>query len=99
MGNSRLIRFLIKIETVLSRQGKSFYHPFEWRVKDSGKPTESNLDEWVRVFENSCLPGGCNQHLGVDPVLSAKIIDQRKGSLLCTWNRSSRKEPLFQVIN
>jgi hypothetical protein len=77
----------------------------EWRVKAQygapgyGKPTLENLDRWIARFEKSMQPGGVNAHLGYDPVLYAKVVDQRTGEVLVEWRRSEqRQESAFQVL-
>ena len=63
--------------------------PCEWRPKYQGRPTAENLARDVATFEASCLPGGCNAHLGPMTVLSAKITDHRKNLILAVWSRLS----------
>lgn len=90
MSHSRLIPKVIKLKLF-----EGIISPMEWK----GKATVDNVTKYVQDFEESCLPGGCNQHLGINPVLSAEIIDQKKGITLVTWKRSEQiKEPMFQLV-
>lgn len=70
-----------------------------WNVKQCGKPTIDNIDKWVTVFEQSCLPGGGNAHLGLDPVLNCEICLNGSHESIAVWERKTfrKDEPLFQV--
>ena len=90
MSRSRLIPKVIKLKLFVG-----FCTPMEWK----GKATVKNVTKYVQDYEKSCLPVGCNQHLGINPVLSAEVFDQKKGITLVTWKRSEQiKEPMFQVV-
>jgi hypothetical protein len=73
--------------------------PMEWKFKRDGRPTTENITKWVKAMEASCLPGGCNAHLGIHPFLTAQIVRTSDKQVLASWNRSKdMPEPLFQVI-
>lgn len=100
MGRSVTPKYVFEIETFLSRAGKVRHTSMIWR-KEYGRPTVANLDKWVTSYEESCKPGGCNAHLGVDPVVSAKIRLNYAGSpAMVEWERKTARpnEPKFQVV-
>lgn len=37
--------------------------PMCWSCKQSGRPTEENLNRWMESYIASIQPGGCNSHL------------------------------------
>jgi hypothetical protein len=98
MGKSYTPKYLVRLETFLSRAGRVSSAPFEYRVKDAGRPNVANLAKFVEVFENSCKPGGCNAHLGIDPVLSAVIYENVGKRVVAEWSRKSLNEPMFKVL-
>lgn len=100
MGRSRIIPRLLYIQTFLSRAGKVRHTPMEWKTKEYGRPTPENIDKWVTSFEQSCVDGP-NKHLGLDPVVSARIYDQINGRDLAEWTRKAYRpnEPKFQVVS
>ncbi len=68
----------------------------EWRVRSRtnlpgyGKPTEENLKKWAEDFNASFLPGGTNEHIGIDGQFNfASIINQKTGDELVTWRKST----------
>ncbi len=80
--------------------------PAAWRVRPhyqipgNGKPTLKNLDKYVRDLEKSMEPGGVNAHLGIHPIVEAKIIHQFSGEVAAHWKRKEQMpdEPKFRVI-
>jgi hypothetical protein len=50
------------------------YSPASWHCKRDGRPTGTNLREYVERFEASTQPGGVNAHLGIEIVASARIL-------------------------
>ncbi len=84
MGRSRMIRFIIKIKLASG----AYNTPMEWRVRRNGvipadgTPNAANVDKWVKVFEASLQPGGCNAHCGPDKVTAVSIIDQKIGEIV-----------------
>lgn len=64
-----------------------------WNVKDHGKPNAANLAKVVERFAASTQPGGCNEHLGVQPLRNARLIRQRTDEVVATY-----RAPSFQVI-
>lgn len=98
MGRSVTPKYVLKIETYLSRIGRVSSTPCAWR-KEYGRPTPENIDKYVTKFEESCKPGGCNAHLGIDPVISAEIR-YNPGAVVASWDRKTFRpnEPMFQVI-
>jgi len=71
--------------------------PSAWRVgKDrqipgNGKPTLSNLTNYINALEASTLPGGSNAHLGFMPIAEARIVDQFTGQLMAHWRKATTK--------
>jgi len=94
MGRSIAITYTVEMVT-RNEAGQQFRHtPSEWRVRarygnlpGHGKPTLENLTTYVTAFEVSTRANGCNAHLGVQKVLSARIIDQRVRSVVATYMR------------
>jgi len=97
MGRSRTPKHVFQISTVLSRAGKLRHTPMEWK-KEYGKPSTENIDKWVTVYEDSCKSGGCNSHLGYDPVLGVDIRFN-PGKVIASWERkTTRQEASFQIV-
>jgi hypothetical protein len=102
MGRSRMVIYSLRIVT----SDNTVSTPMEWRVgarhgiPGYGKPTTENIDKWVTAYEESLKSGGCNAHLGIHSVVSAKIVDQRTDTNVAYWERKLQRpnEPLFQVI-
>ena len=103
MGGSRTFPYVLKIKTVSG----AFHTPMEWRLRAQfgipgyGKPTVANIDKWVTALEDSMKPGGCNAHIGFDPVVEARIVENHAGGdTVAEWVRSVQRpnEPKFQVI-
>lgn len=104
MGRITTPPYRIEIKCSDSRYS---FTPMAWRVRSNnagiradGKPTVANLDKWVTAYEDSLRPGGCNAHLGIHSVVSAKIIRQSDNEVVAEWIRSQQRpnEPRFQVI-
>ena len=53
-----------------------------------GKPTAENVTKYVKAFEASCAPGGCNEHLGRTTVLRAKLVRQSDNTVVATYEGS-----------
>lgn len=79
MGTSRLVTYTVQYTFDDKTTGST---PCEWKVKYQGRPTVENLKKDMAHFEASCLPGGCNAHLGQLKVVSAFIRDQRNGKIV-----------------
>lgn len=69
--------------------------PSAWRIKATGcngcipghgKPTADNLKAYVTTFEASTQSGGCNAHLGVTKVLSARIVRQSTRDIVAAYS-------------
>jgi hypothetical protein len=58
-----------------------------WDTRTAGRPSERNLEGYVRRFERSTLPGGANEHLGPTEVRSAVVIRQSTGDTVATFRR------------
>jgi hypothetical protein len=67
--------------------------PTGWDTKHAGRPSDATLKAHVELFEASCLPGGVNAHIGRTVVWSAKIIHQRSGETVATY-----QGPMFAVV-
>jgi hypothetical protein len=100
MGRSTTPTYAFRIETFLSLSGKVSHTSMAWK-KEYGKPTTANIDKWVTAYEESCKPGGCNAHLGIDPVVSVEIKrNVSGGEVVATWERKKERpnEPMFQQV-
>ena len=73
MGRSRKVRFVVKM-SISSTEPLSFSDGSEW-PKHLGRPSDKALATYVAKFEESTLPGGCNEHLGKRVVWSAIVTD------------------------
>jgi len=102
MGKTRTPAFRLEFKCI---SGK-IYTPQEWRVRSHrlygpgyGTPTVENIKAWARSFEESMI-SGTNRHLGIDQVIFARVVDQRTGEVVATWDRrtSPLGGPLFRVI-
>jgi hypothetical protein len=70
--------------------------PAAWNVGGRygyGRPTAANLEKFLKAFEESTKPGGCNAHLGTTVVFSAKIIHQASHKVVATY-----RGPSFVVV-
>lgn len=56
-----------------------------WDCKTSGRPTAASLARYVRELEDSTLPGGCNEHLGLTRVSHAQVIRQSTGETVAVY--------------
>jgi hypothetical protein len=94
MGTSRIVPVLVTF-TEITKDGPRQSTPMEWRTKSAtnrpgyGKPTAENLKAFVERFEASTKPGGCNDHLGLSIVTSAKIVRQATKEVLATYTGPS----------
>ena len=97
MGTSRLIPYVMIVTTDNGHWTNS-----EWRMRAQGrvpahgKATTENLKKHCLFVEESTHPGGCNAHLGVTHILTARIKDQRTGEILATYTREP--VPMFEVV-
>ncbi len=86
MGTTRSIPLVVTM--VLDR---GMATPAEWRTRargsapSFGKPTAANLAAYVKAFEDSTAPDGCNAHIGPRRVISAKIVRQATHEILATY--------------
>lgn len=82
MGRSLSITFTVEMTTCNPDGRLSVGTPSEWRtrarrgVSSHGAPSVENLVRYIRAFEGSTAKGGCNAHLGLQKVLTAKIVRQ-----------------------
>ncbi len=60
-----------------------------WNTKSYGRPTARTLEAYVRAFEASTHPGGCNQHLGPEVVFSARVERQSDGQVMARYSGPS----------
>ena len=72
MSSSRTPRY------VVSLKADTLYPAVlvEWKTKVHGKITVENLKAFVKKYEESTHPGGCNEHLGAIKITSALVFDQ-----------------------
>lgn len=82
MSRSRKLKYVIHTEVLLRSCS-----PCEWSVRDAGKPTAENIKRWVARLEESCRPGGVNQHLGSHKIIRASIVNQFTGNTVAAWER------------
>jgi len=93
MGRSRMMTFVLHTRATMPDTRTT---PCEWKVKQSGKPTQDNITKWVKDFEDSLRPNGINDHLGIFSITQAWVVDQRNNEIVCRWKRPP--SPLFVVI-
>lgn len=85
MGRSVPVRFTV--EMTLS---KGHATPCVWPTKYAGRPSDKTLKAYIETFEESCRPGGCNEHLGPTTVMAAKVIDHFNGNeVRATYTREA----------
>ena len=88
MGRSIAIKYTVQV-IVRGVQNT----PSEWRTRSRlngvvpahGAPTAANLAAYVRKYEESTLPGGCNAHLGVTKVARAVIVNQQTRETIANY--------------
>lgn len=74
------------IPLVVQEQRNGVWHHFgEWKVAQSGKPTNDNLFKYREVFIASTKPGGCNAHLGVTTTGNLRVVRQKDGETLALY--------------
>lgn len=101
MGRVTPVAYRVEIELA----GGMAFTPAIWNVRSrtnvhgNGKPTNDNLDKYVRDVEQSTIDGP-NKHLGRIQIVSARIIDQRINEVVAMWSRSKvmPDQPKFEVI-
>lgn len=94
--STNLLPFVVQM-TTMTAEGTREGQASEWRMKARlggavsahGKATEENLKAYVARFEASTRKDGVNAHLGVTVVAKAKIVDQRSGKVLVTYQGPS----------
>jgi hypothetical protein len=94
-GSSKPIHY-----TVMLYQSGKRYTPAAWDIRfpygpvksgpfkgktGLGKPTDENLKQYVKDFEEGTKPGGPNDHLGVAHISSAEIKDEFKGEIVARY--------------
>lgn len=85
MSRTTTPRYIFTISAVPpSAIGFYVSSPMVWR-REYGRPTTTNLEQWVKGHEISCQPGKPNAHLGREVVMSAEIRDQFSGDIVATW--------------
>ena len=97
MSNSHTPTFRVEFSGVIVLTGteakRVSYTPAAWDCKQSGKPSDETLATYVRGVEDSTLPGGVNEHLGVTRISRAKVVRQSTDEVVATYGA-----PTFQVI-
>ena len=61
-------------EVRTAAEGAVGWTPMGWNAKQAGRPTAENLATFIKGYEMSTLPTGCNRHLGATTIGSAHII-------------------------
>ena len=98
MGRSRVIPIVIEYLRAYSlRNGRC--HPAritsgEWPRSPYGRPSSASLARVITDFEASTRSGGVNAHLGEMQVTAARVVRQRDGAVLATYEK-----PTFQVMD
>lgn len=82
----RVTLALLRLE---SRCGSRSSTAVSW----SRAPSEEALTRYVRDLEDSTLPGGVNEHLGVSRVAHARVIHQASGAVVAEYD-----PPMFEVV-
>jgi hypothetical protein len=94
MGRSYKMPLIIR-----TRKAGRFLGAWQVRAKyghpGHGQPNAENLGKWRDAFNNSLLPGGPNDHLGLNYWLheDLEIFDQNSGRVVATY-----RAPMFEVI-
>ena len=99
MSSSRTVRYVINVDSITNEGGINFYPVGlgEWRVRRDGvipglgKPTDAKLVQYVRKFEESTLPGGCNEHLGVTRIFECHVYDQKEAKIVARYKAGGSK--------
>jgi len=60
-----------------------------WPTKDAGRPSNANLEKFVKHLEESMKPGGANEHLADFNIKYLKATIQVNGTdyVVATWER------------
>lgn len=63
------------------------YHltPSGWDCRRDGRPSADALARYVRSLEASTEPGGCNSHLGLMKIATARIVHQGTGDVVARY--------------
>ena len=94
MGRTLTAKYQIRLNTV----GPALM-PMSWNCRTTGRPTEANIRKFVKGWEDSTLPGGVNAHLGVDVVLSAKILlNDGSGTVVAEYKREPIGGAMFETV-
>jgi hypothetical protein len=93
-------KYRLEFNPIPKPDRKSFYgfSPMAWEVKSKGKPTEANIEKYVRAFVDSQKIGGCNEHLSrsagfIQVPNRARIIRQADNQVVAEW-----RAPMFMAI-
>jgi hypothetical protein len=74
MGRSITSTYVVEFLKVIADGRPVGWTPQSWNSKQAGRPTLKNLEAFVKGYEASTQPGGCNEQLGVTTILSARIV-------------------------
>jgi hypothetical protein len=72
-GDDRTPNYVVDV----TLSGNIVSDPMEWK-SSYGKPTEENLKEFVRRINKSVMPGGVNEHLGEDHIITKAVIRKNR---------------------
>lgn len=65
--------------------------------KQAGRPSTKTAEEYVRRFNASLEPGGCNEHLKkscpMARMLGVKVVRQSTGAVVASYDL-----PMFEVV-
>lgn len=73
--------------------------PMSWNCRRDGRPTADNLTRYVKGWEASTLPGGVNDHLGIETVIRARVmLNDGSRTVKCSYERAPMTGVMFETI-
>ena len=83
MGRSFAVTTVVELQ--YEDGHKDFAHP-AWSRKTHGVPSDANLANFVRVWNDAYAEGGVNYHGGTPiKIVGAKVVNQRSGNVQAEW--------------
>lgn len=84
MGRSTTPTHIIRFTEVRSGERIVGLTPAAWptrKDRGGGRPTKANLARYVEGTNESCQPGGVNEHLAPMRIVRAEIVNQHTGEI------------------
>lgn len=95
MGRTVKSKYRVEFDTLSGHMTPSC-----WRTKIHGRATADNLAKYAEHLNASFLPGGVNEHVGVDgTILFAYLIRQSDGEVIARWEGVDAEEPAIVVAS